>query len=100
VQYLAPTGNVDISGYSNFVTTASDGTNNDPQADTVTIIVQQGATPFNVALPTGNAQIKYANAVSTVGSTANAVTTIQVQAIRDIAANAVVYLTTVSPEFV
>jgi hypothetical protein len=100
VQYLAPTANVTIGAYQNFVTNASDGTNNDAQNDTVRIIVQQGATPYTITLPTGNAQIKYANAVSTVGTTANAVTTIQVQAIRDVAANAVVYLTTVSPEFV
>jgi hypothetical protein len=79
------------------VVTASDGTNNDAQVDTLTIIVKQGATPYTVTLPTGSAY-KYAGNVSTVGATANAVTMISVTAAN--VAGTTTYLTTVSPEFV
>jgi hypothetical protein len=99
VQFLNPTANVTIGDLQNFVTTANDGTNNDTQTDTVTLIIQQGATPYTVALPTGNASIKYAGGISTVGTTANAVTMVNITAFRS-AANATLYLTTVSSEFV
>jgi hypothetical protein len=79
------------------VVTASDGTNNDAQVDTITIIVKQGATPYTVTLPTGSAY-KYAGNVSTVGNTANAVTLISVTAAN--VGGTTTYLTTVSPEFV
>jgi len=98
VQYLAPTGNVTIGSFLNFNSSLSDGTNTDEQADTVTIIVAQGATPYTVTMPTGNASIKYASGTSTVGSTANSVTMIAITATR--IANSTVYLTTISPEFV
>jgi hypothetical protein len=98
VQYLAPTGNVTIGSFLNFNSNLTDGTNTDEQADTVTIIVAQGATPYTVTMPTGNASIKYASGTSTVGSTANAVTMIAITATR--IANSTVYLTTISPEFV
>ena len=99
VQFIAPTANVTIGDFQNFVTTANDGTNNDTQSDTVTLIIQQGATPYTVTMPTGNASIKYASNVTTVGSTANSVTMVAITAIRS-AGNAAIYLTTVSPEFV
>lgn len=99
VQFIAPTANVTIGDFQNFVTTANDGTNNDTQSDTVTLIIQQGATPYTVTMPTGNASIKYAGGISTVGSTANSVTMVNVTAIRS-AANATMYLATVSSEFV
>jgi hypothetical protein len=98
VQYLSPTGNVTIGSFLNFNSNLSDGTNTDEQADTVTIIVAQSATPYTVTMPTGNASIKYASGTSTVGSTANAVTMIAITATR--IANSTVYLTTISPEFV
>lgn len=97
VHNIVPTGNCTITGYNNMVVSASDGTNTDAQIDTLTIIVEQGATPYTVTLPTG-AAFKYANNVSTVGTTANAVTIISV-----VAANVrgtTTYLTTVSSEFV
>jgi len=59
--------------------------------------VEQGTTPYTITLPTANATIKYAGAVSTVGATANAVIMI-----TSTAANingSTTYLTTVSPEF-
>jgi hypothetical protein len=98
IQFIAPTANVTIGDYQNFVTTANDGTNNDTQTDTVTLIIQQGATPYTVTMPTGNAAIKYASNVTTVGATANSVTMVSISAFRS-AANATIYLTTVSPEF-
>jgi hypothetical protein len=79
------------------VTSASDGTNTDSQVDTLTIIVEQGSTPYTVTLPTGSTY-KYAGNVSTVGATANAVTMISVTAAN--VRGTVTYLTTVSPEFV
>jgi hypothetical protein len=97
VHNIVPTANCTITGYSNMVTSASDGTNTDSQVDTLTIIVEQGATPYTVTLPTG-ATYKYAGNVSTVGATANAVTMISVTAAN--VRGTVTYLTTVSPEFV
>lgn len=99
VQYLNPTGNVTIGDLQNFVTNANDGTNNDKQSDTVTLIIEQGATPYNITMPTGNASIKYAGNVTVIGNTANAVTLVSISAIRS-AANTAMYLTTISPEFV
>jgi hypothetical protein len=99
VQFVAPTANVTIGDFQNFVTTANDGTNNDTQTDTVTLIIQQGATPYTVTMPTGNAAIKYAANVTTVSTTANSVTMVSITAFRS-SANAAIYLTTVSPGFV
>jgi hypothetical protein len=62
VHNIVPTGNCTITGYSNMVVTASDSVNNDPQVDTLTIIVEQGATPYTITLPTG-AAYKYAGNV-------------------------------------
>ena len=98
VQAISLTGNVTIGSYTDFVTTANDGTNNDSQTDTVTLIIEQGATPYTVTMPTGNASIKYANGVSTVTATANTTTMINITAFRT-AANATSYLTTISPAF-
>jgi len=97
VHNIVPTANCTITGYSNMVTSASDGTNTDSQVDTLTIIVEQGATPYYITLPTG-ATYKYAGNVSTVGVTANSVTMISVTAAN--VSGTVTYLTTVSPEFV
>jgi hypothetical protein len=99
VQSVSATGNITIGSYTNFVTTANDGTNNDNQTDTVTLIIEQGATPYTVTMPTGNAAIKYAGNVTTVANTANSTTMIAITAYRT-AANATGYLTTISPGFV
>jgi hypothetical protein len=98
VQSVSATGNITIGSYTNFVTTANDGTNNDSQTDTVTLIIEQGATPYTVTMPTGNSAIKYANGVSTVTATANTTTMIAITAFRT-SANATGYLTTISPAF-
>ena len=98
VQYIAPTANVTIGDFQNFVTTASNSVSSINQADTVTLIVKQGATPYIVTMPTGNASIKYAGNVTTVGSTANSVTMVSVTGAN--VAGAALYLVTISPEFV
>jgi len=98
VQSVSATGNITIGSYTNFVTTANDGTNNDNQTDTVTLIIEQGSTPYTVTMPTGNAAIKYAGNVTTVASTANTTTMISITAYRT-SANATGYLTTISPAF-
>jgi hypothetical protein len=79
------------------VVSVSDGSTSDAQIDTLTIIVEQGATPYTVTLPTGTAY-KYAGNSSTVGATANSVTMISVTAAN--VSGTTTYLTTVSPEFV
>lgn len=112
VQVLSPTGNITITDYTNFVNNAYvDGTTAEPwQADTVTIIVNQGTTGgFNITLPTSNVtngQTFYANGIKTVSNVANSVTLISVTASRIYASGTapsgrsdVAYLTTVSPEF-
>jgi hypothetical protein len=97
VHNIVPTGNCTITGYSNMVVNANDGTNNDAQVDTLTIIVEQGATPYTITLPTGSTY-KYAGNISTVGNTANSITMISVTAAN--VSGTTTYLTTVSPEFV
>jgi hypothetical protein len=94
VQYIAPTANVTIGSLTNFVT--FQGSQN--QADTVTLIIKQGATPYTITMPTGNAAIKYAGNLSTVGNTANSVTMASISAAN--VGGAALYLITVSPEFV
>jgi hypothetical protein len=93
VQYLAPTGNVTIGSLTNFVTTQ--GSQN--QADTVTLVIKQGATPYTVTMPTGNAAIKYAGNITSVGTTANSVTMISMTGAN--IASAAMYMLTISPEF-
>jgi hypothetical protein len=92
-----PTQAITSVTFAGFITSASDGTNTDFQADTMTWIIQQGATPYAVTLPTGNAQIKYSGGVSTIGTTANAVTMCSITAYDN--AGTTNYLVTVSPEF-
>jgi len=101
VQFLNPTANVTIGDFQNFVSVANDGTNNDLQTDTVTLIVQQGATPYTVTMPTGNAAIKYAGGVSTIGATANSVTMVNITAMKSLgnALGSTLYLASVSSEF-
>lgn len=97
VQSVALTGNVTITGFSNFVIGASNGSTAIPQVDTVTIIFRQDSTGRTVTLPTGSTY-KYANGVSTMGSTANAVQTVEVTAF-DAGGGTPNYLITVSPQF-
>jgi hypothetical protein len=97
IQNLVPTEAITTVNFANFVPTLSDSVNNDSQADTVTLIIQQGATPYEITMPTG-AEYKYAGGVNTVGATANAVTMIATTATDSTAGT--LYLITISPEFV
>jgi len=98
VQAISLTGNVTIGSYTNFVTTASNSVAALNQTDTVTLIIEQGATPYTVTMPTGNTAIRYASGVNTVSSTANTTTMIAITAYRT-SANTTGYLTTISPAF-
>jgi len=97
VQTIVPTGEITVDGFSNFVTSASDGVNTDQQTDTVTLIIAQGATGYAVNLPAASSTVKYAGGVSTVGTGANTVTMISVTAVN--ISSTTYYLLTVSPEF-
>jgi hypothetical protein len=94
VQYVALTGNVTIGSLQNFVISQGNIT----QSDTVTLVLKQGATPYTVTMPTGNAQIKYAGTLDTVGNTANSVTMASITAVN--ASGSALYLITISPEFI
>lgn len=98
VQYIRPTGNITIGDLQNFVSETTDASTYDQQIDTVTIVIAQGATPYSITMPTGNAAIKYAGNVSTVGATANAVSMISISAAN--IASVKTYMVTISPEFV
>jgi hypothetical protein len=93
VQYMSLTGNVTSIGLTDFVT-AQGGV---AQADTVTLIIQQGATPYSVTMPT-NSAIKYAGNITSVSATANSVTMASISAVN--AGGSALYLITVSPEFI
>jgi hypothetical protein len=98
VQQVNLTGNVTSLTYSNFVSSASDSVNTDEQADTVTIIFNQGATGgYSVTFPSGSAY-KYAGGTNTLAATtANSVTLVAITAIR--ISGTTTYLTTISPAF-
>ena len=97
VQYLETTEAVTSVTFSNFVTVATSTSYTKQQTDTVTLIINQGATPYAVTLPTGSTY-RYAGGNDIVGTTANS-TTIVVITATDIG-GVVTYLITVSPEFV
>jgi hypothetical protein len=101
VQQVYMTENVSGVTFSNFVTRVQkpDGTFAN-QADTVTLIIQQGATPYDFALPTGNAAIRYAGGISTVTSTANTTVMVSVTGVYNYNTSATDYLVTVSPGFI
>jgi hypothetical protein len=68
-QILELTGNVDIVGYSNFVTTVTDGVNTKKQADTVTILI--APTSSTVTLPAASSTYLYLNGNATVPTSAS-----------------------------
>jgi hypothetical protein len=100
VQTIYPTGNVTVGTFSNFVTRvlAPNGTYVN-SADTVTLVIQQGATPYGITMPSGNTQIRYAGGANLVGSTANTATMISITGVYDYTTAANEYLITISPEF-
>jgi hypothetical protein len=98
VQQINLTGNITSVTYANMVSSLSDGTNTDEEADTVTLIFNQGATGgYSVTFPTGSTY-KYAGNLTTIGTTANSVSLVSVTVIR--LSGTATYLTTISPEFV
>jgi hypothetical protein len=98
VQSVVLSEDITTVTFSNFVTSATDGTTTDYQTDTVTLILRQGSTPYTVTMPTGSAY-RYAAGTTTVGSTANTTTMISVTANYDSISAADQYLITISPEF-
>jgi hypothetical protein len=68
------------------------------QSDTVTLIIQQGATPYAVTMPTGTAY-RYAGGVNTVTATANTTVMISITGTYNYNTAAVQYLITISPAF-
>jgi hypothetical protein len=99
VQFLTVSENITSVSFSNFVTTASTGTTNKRQADTVTLIVQQDATGRSITLPAASSVFKYAGGSNTVPATANSVSMISITAIYNTVTAADQYLITISPEF-
>ena len=98
VQQINLAGNITSVTYANMVSSLSDGTNTDEEADTVTLIFNQGATGgYSVTFPTGSTY-KYAGNIRTIGTTANSVSMVSVTVVR--LSGTATYLTTVSPEFV
>ena len=99
VQQWDLTGNATLT-VSNFVTTASDGTNTDLQADTVTVIINQGATGgYGVTFPTPSSVYKYAGNVTSLQSTAaNSVSMVSITGVYMNSQST--YLITISPGFV
>jgi hypothetical protein len=99
VQQWNLTGNATLT-VSNFVTTASDGTNTDLQADTVTVIINQGSTGgYVVTFPTPSSVYKYAGNVTSLQSTAaNSVSMVSITGVYMNSQST--YLITISPGFV
>jgi hypothetical protein len=68
-------------------------------ADEVTLIFQQGATPYNITFPSGNTQIRYANGVSTITGVANTTIMVDVVGVYNYNLGSPSYLVTVNPAF-
>lgn len=99
VQYVDVTEAITSITLSNFITTASDGTNTDPQVDTVTVVFRQDSTGRAITMPSGSAY-KYAGGINTMGTTANAVQMVTITALYNGNTAATEYLITISPEFI
>jgi hypothetical protein len=99
-QNMYLSGNVTSMAFSNFVTRVQtpSGTFNN-QSDVVTLVIQQGATPYTVTMPTGNAQIRYANGNSTVPSVANSTVIMTVTGTYNYNTSADNYLINISPQY-
>ncbi|CAB4166420.1 hypothetical protein UFOVP849_33 [uncultured Caudovirales phage] len=67
--------------------------------DVVTVIFQQGATPYNITLPTGNAAIRYANGVSSVTGVANTTVMVDVVGVYNYNTSATNYLIEIKPTY-
>ena len=104
VQQYSLSGNINITGFSNFVTVvASPNTNigNVYQTDTVTVILNQGTTGgYAITLPATGGNVKYAGGINTIAATtANTVTMLSITGYWNLADSQTEYLVTVSPAF-
>ena len=99
-QQLYATENVTSVTFSNFqVRQTKPNSTFQNSSDVVTFIIQQGATPYNITLPTGNAQIRYANGVNTITGVANTTNTIDIVGVYNYNTSATNYLVTVNSTF-
>jgi hypothetical protein len=99
VQQIYLTEAVTSITFSNFVTRVQKpNASYANQSDTVTLIIQQGATPYAVTMPSGTAY-RYAGGANIVGSTANTTTMISITGTYNYNTAADQYLITISPEF-
>ena len=102
VQYIGLTGNLTVAGFSNFITnTPTPQGANVYQADTVTLILNQGTTGgYTVTFPS-DGTCKFAGGISAVGTvTANSVSMVSITGFYNQSAAADNYLVTISPGFV
>ena len=100
VQQVYLTENITGATFSNFaVRQQRPNATFQNSTDEVTLIFQQGATAYDIALPTGNAAIRYANGVSTVTGVANTTVIVDVVGVYNYNTSATNYLVTVNPTF-
>jgi hypothetical protein len=99
-QNMYLSGNVTSMAFTGFVTRVQtpSGTFVN-QSDVVTLVIQQGATPWTVTMPTGNAQIRYANGNSTVPSVANSTVVMTVTGTYNYNTSADNYLINIDPVY-
>jgi hypothetical protein len=95
VQSVYLTAAVTTVTFSNFATLDA---NNKPQTDTVTVLLQQGATPRAVTMPSGTAY-RYAGGANTVSATANSTVMLSITGTYNYNTAATQYLITISPAF-
>jgi hypothetical protein len=100
VQQVYLTENITTITFSNFVTRVlKPNATYANQSDTVTVLLQQGATPYTVTMPSGTAY-RYAGGTSTVSSTANTTVMLSITGTYNYNTAANQYLITISPAFV
>ena len=99
VQQVYTTEAITAITFSNFVTRVlKPNATYANQSDTVTLIIQQGATPYAVTMPTGTAY-RYASGASVVSATANTTVMISITGTYNYNTAADQYLITISPAF-
>ena len=99
VQQVYTTEAITTVTFSNFITRVQKpNATYANQSDTVTLIVQQGATPYAVTMPSGTAY-RYAGGANIVTATANTTTMISITGTYNYNTTADQYLITISPAF-
>ena len=81
-QFLYPSANVTGMTFTNFVTRVAkpDGTFLN-QTDQVTLVIQQSDPVYDIALPSGNVNIKYAYGTNSLSMAANTTSTVVITAV-------------------